>query len=256
MAHQTHNKSGNHGIRSPLRVTVVTNQCVHCGSTFADRSTVQNHVVNSWTRGTCRTDRSRMTWALEEITQPICCNLCAQEFGDLQTYYAHVRLIHLPFLSPTIQEKPARQPRRHRQHSRDLDMSGSLGSIKRDGSRGGEEPRRQLRRTVSRTKQRGGGGQRLDDSGTQAQGRRQGRAEESQQDHAQGHPQDASDDARPILDGVLIKASSPEADNMQKQTQNTRRKGAARGARTHTKPTLRMGISGPGQVSQAEGATQ
>ena len=31
------------------------------------------------------------------------------------------------------------------------------GSTKRDGSRGGEEPRRQLRRTASRTKQREGG---------------------------------------------------------------------------------------------------
>ena len=86
MAHQRHNKSGNHGIRSPLRVSVITNQCVNCGSTFADRSTPQNHVVNSWTRGTCRTDRSHMTWALEEITHPISCNRCAQEIGDLQTY--------------------------------------------------------------------------------------------------------------------------------------------------------------------------
>ena len=98
-------------------------------------------------------------------------------------------------------------------------MSGSHGSFKRDGSRGGEEPRRQPRRTASRTEKREGGDQRLDDSGTQAQGRRHGRAEESQQDHVQGHPQDASDDARPILHGVLIKASSLEADNMQKQTQ-------------------------------------
>ena len=52
MAHQTHNKSGNHGIKSPSRVSVVTNQCVNCGSAFADRSTAQNHVVNSWTRAT------------------------------------------------------------------------------------------------------------------------------------------------------------------------------------------------------------
>ena len=44
MAHQTHNKGGNHGIRSPLLVSVITNQCVNCGSTFADRSTAQNNV--------------------------------------------------------------------------------------------------------------------------------------------------------------------------------------------------------------------
>ena len=27
MAHQTHNKSGNHGVKSPLRVSVITNHC-------------------------------------------------------------------------------------------------------------------------------------------------------------------------------------------------------------------------------------
>ena len=42
-----HNKNGNHGTRSPLRVSVITNQCVTCGSTFADRPTAQKHVVNS-----------------------------------------------------------------------------------------------------------------------------------------------------------------------------------------------------------------
>ena len=46
-----------------------------------------------------------------------------------------------------------------------------------------------------------------------------GRAEEPQQTHAQGHPQDASDDARPFLDGVGHPADSPEAGSMQKQTQ-------------------------------------
>ena len=61
MAHQTHNKSGNRGIKSPLRLSILTNQCVICGSTFADRSTAQNHFVNAWTRGTCRADRSHMT---------------------------------------------------------------------------------------------------------------------------------------------------------------------------------------------------
>ena len=66
----------------PIASISFTNQCVNCGSTFADRSTAQNHVVNSWSRGTCRTNSSHMTWALEEVTHPISCNLCAQEFGD------------------------------------------------------------------------------------------------------------------------------------------------------------------------------
>ena len=183
MAHQTHNKSGNHGIGSPLRDSVITNQCATCGSTFADRSTAQNHVVNSWTRGTCRTDRSHMTWALEEITHPISCNLCAQEFGDLQTYYAHARLTHVPFPSPTIQEPTCLLDNPDaRGNTQEMDMSGSQGSIKREGSRGVEEPRRKLstnRQPNQTTRRRG---QRLDDR------RRQGRAEESQQYHAQGHP--------------------------------------------------------------------
>ena len=89
MAHPTRNKSGNNGTRSPLRVSVTTNQCVNCGSTF----------------GGCNL------------------NLCAQEFGDLQTHYAHAQLPHLLVPAPTIQTeqhtKPARRPRRHKQHSRD-----------------------------------------------------------------------------------------------------------------------------------------
>ena len=50
---------------------------------------------------------------------------------------------------------------------------------------------------------------------------RTSRAEESQQDHAQGDPQDASDDARPILDGVGHSAdqSVEPRSGQQKQTQ-------------------------------------
>ena len=106
-------------------------------------------------------------------------------------------------------------------NTQEIDMSGSQGSIKRC-SRGGGEPRRQLRRTVSRTKQREGGASGLDDGGTQAQGRRQGRAQESQQDHAQGHPQDASDGARPIFDGVGHSGDQSvesRSGHIQKQTQ-------------------------------------
>ena len=48
--------------------------------------------------------------------------LCAQEFGDLQTYLAHARLTHLPFPAPTIRasrhDQLVRQPRRNRQDSR------------------------------------------------------------------------------------------------------------------------------------------
>ena len=41
--------------------------------------------IHAWTRGTCRTAWSHMTWALEEITPPTSCNICALDCGDLQT---------------------------------------------------------------------------------------------------------------------------------------------------------------------------
>ena len=47
-AHQTHNKGGNHGTMSPLRISVVINLCINCGTTFAGRPTARIHVVNSW----------------------------------------------------------------------------------------------------------------------------------------------------------------------------------------------------------------
>ena len=166
-----------------------------------------------------------MTWALEEITYPISCNLCAQEFGDLQTFYAHVRLTHLPFPSPTIRESRqtqfARQPRRHI-NTQDLDMSGSQGSIKREGSRGVEEPRRQLRRTVSRTKLGEGGA-----SGPTAvvpKPKGDGKVEQKSLNNImlkailKTH-QTMRDLSSTVWDTLLIKASSTEADNMQKQTQ-------------------------------------
>ena len=113
-------------------------------------------VVNSWSRCTCRTDRSHMTWAPDEITHPIICNLCAHQFEGLQTYCAHVRLTHLPFhhrRSERVDMPSLLDNSDATGNTQEMDTSGSQGCIKRDGSRGGEEPRRQLRRTVSRTRQ-------------------------------------------------------------------------------------------------------
>ena len=178
MAHQTHNKSGRRGMKSPLRVSVVTNQCVNCGSTFADRPTAQNHVVSTWTTGTCRADRSHITWALEEITLPISCNLCAQEISDLQTFCAHARMTHLPFPSPVIREsnaQPARQPRRHRQHSRNGHERGPTFRQK-----GRQQRRRGAAKAASTNRQQSQARRtnvRIDGSGGQAaQGRIQVRA--------------------------------------------------------------------------------
>ena len=228
MAHQTH-KIGNHGIKSPLRVAVITNQCVNCGSTFADRPTAQNHVVNSWTSGTCRTDRSHMTWALEEIVLPISCNLCAQEFGDLQTYYTHAFLTHLPFPAPTIREsrhaQPARQPRRHRLHSRDgHEREPGIHQEGRQQRRRGAAKAAPTNRQQSQARRRG---PRIDGSSSQAK-------EEFKFDQKSLNKlmlkailkmhQTTRELTSTVWYTLLVNASSPEADNMQKQTQTYAKK--------------------------------
>ena len=250
MAHHTHNKSGNHGIKSPLRVSVITNQCVNCGSTFADRPTAQNHVVSSWTTGTCRTDRSHITWALEEITLPISCNLCAQEFGDLQTYYTHVRMTHLPFPAPAIREsnpQPARQPRRHRQHSRNGHERGPTVRQKgRQQRRRGAAKAASTNRQQSQARRRN---LRIDGSGGQAAQRRiQVRAEEPQQANAQGKPKNAPDNARTDLDGVGHTAGQsiePQSRQRTETDANLRGEGATGRTMSHSRPTIRIGPPGP-----------
>ena len=235
------------------RQSVITNQCVNCGSTFADRPTAQNHVVNSRIRGTCKTNRSHVTWALEEVTFPISCNLCVQEVGDMQTYYTHVRLTHLPFPAPTIREnryaQPARQPRRHRQHS----ISGDEREPRVHQE--GRQPWRGRAKAASTNRQPNQAGARR--RSTQGHGGRQGgRAGDPQQDHAQGHPQNASDDERPLIHGVGHAADQGfEARGGQhaEADANLRRESQTRGERTHTRPAIRVGILGPGQVSSAEG---
>ena len=108
--------------------------------------------------------------------------------------------------------------------TQDLDMSGSQGSIKRDGSRGGEEPRRQFRRTASRTKQQREGGA---SGSTTVVSKPTGEGKVVEQRSLnkimlkailKTH-QTLRDLSSTVWDTLLIKASSLEADNMQKQTQ-------------------------------------
>ena len=200
-----------------------------------------------------------MTWALEEITLPISCNLCAQEFGDLQTYHTHARLTHLPFPAPTIREsrhaQPARQPRRHRQHSRD--GHGREPRIHQEGRQ-----RRQRRATAkaaptnSQQRQARRRGSRTDGSGNETtQGRIQARPEEPKQGDAEINSQTAPDDTRTDLDGVgHTVGQSIETRSRQhaEADANLRGKGTTKGARTHSRTTFRMGEPGSGLVSSAE----
>ena len=167
-------------------------------------------------------------------------------------------------------------------NTQEMDMSGSQGSIKRDGRRSGEEPRKQLRRTVSRTKQREGGASGLTTVVPKPNG--DGKVEQKSLNKImlkailKAH-QTMRDLSSTVWDTLLIIASSPEADSMQKQTQtcaekvrqeghghqrgppfvwltrqhaetdaDLRRKGAARGTRAPTRPTLRLAYPAEGNA--------
>ena len=179
MVHQTHNKAGKHGIKSPLRVSAITNQCVNCGSTFADRPTAQKNVVHSWTKGTCRTDRSHMPWS--EVTQPISCNLCAR-----MSWFANVpRTCPLDASAllrsddPSELAWPVRQPRRNKQRARHgPEREPRVHQERRSGCRGATTPKAAPTNLTQNQGRRGN--QRIDDSCGQAQSRRQVRAEELQ----------------------------------------------------------------------------
>ena len=190
---------------------VITASVPHCESQSSrTMQIVPQRRITSSIRG--KTNRSHMTRALEEITYPISFNFCAQEFGELQTYCTHVRLYHLPFPAPTIRENrhalSARQSRRHRQHPR-------------SGDRGVEGPR-QLRRTVSRIKQREGGA-----SGSAlvlTKPKRTARSSRKVSTRSCSRPSSKhirrwETSHRRCGIRCLSRHRNPEADNMQKQTQ-------------------------------------
>ena len=164
----------------------------------------------------------------EETERDVCellGTLASKKFGDLQTYFAHASLTHLPFPAPRIRgsrdAQPLRQPRRNRQHARtghereprvhqEGRQPGRRGAAKSKAAPTNRQAKARWRR------------QRLD-SGGQAQSRHQGRAEEPQQNHAQGHPQDASDDARLFLDGVGHSADQGVEPRSRQHAENRRR---------------------------------
>ena len=189
-----------------------------------------------------------------EVTQPISCDLCEQELGDLQTYHAHARLTH-PALPSSDDQRESACPAsstRNRQHARnghEREPRVHQGG-RQLGRRGAAKPKAApTNRQPNQARRRG---QPLDNSGGQAQSRQQIRGGQPQQDHAQ----DAPYDARLILDGVGHSADQcvePRSRQHAETDADLRRKGAARGARTHPRTTIRVGVSGPDRVSSAEG---
>ena len=59
-----------------------------------------------------------------------------------------------------------------------------------------------------------------------------------------------------VRDTLLFKASSPEADNMQKQTQTYAEKVRQEGERTHTRPAIRDGHTWAWSSLSSRGRTQ
>ena len=221
-AHQTHNNGGNHGIKSPLRVAVITNQRVNCGSTFAHHPTAQNHVVYSWSRGTCNTDRSHLTWSLEEVhtanqLQP----LRARIWGSANVSRACP--LDAPALPNSDDQRESACPASSTAETQDMDTSASPRSTKRDSSLVAEKQqnRRQPRRTTRRTKRDGGA------SGSTtvvAKPKADIKVEQKSLNKImlkailKTH-QTVRDLSSMVWDTLLIKASNSGADSMPKQTQ-------------------------------------
>ena len=130
-------------------------------------------------------------------------------------------------------------------NTQEMDTNASLGTVKRDGSRVAEEqqkpkaapPNRQLNQARRRSR-------RLHDSGGQAQGRQR----DPQQNQAQGHLQDETDGARHVIGGVGHSADQgvelPKQTACRNRRRPTRKTLPARGTRTHSRSTIRLGICG------------
>ena len=140
-------------------------------------------------------------------------------------------------------------------NTQDRDMSGSQGSTQREGSRGVEGPR-QLRRTASRTKHREGGASGLASALTKTQGDGKVVEQKSLNKIMLKAILKTHQTMRPLIYGVGHAADQsiePRDGQHAEADADLRRESETRGARTHTRSTVHVGILGPGQVSPAEG---
>ena len=121
--------------------------------------------------------------------------------------------------------------------TQEMDTSASQGSVKRDGTGGGEEQRRQLRRTASRAKREG------EARGSTAAAAKPPKEEFKFEQKSLNKlmlkailkmQQTTRELTSTVWDTLSVKALSPEADNMQKQTQTYAEKVRQEG-RGHTR---------------------
>ena len=135
-----------------------------------------------------------------------------------------------------------------------VDTSASQGSTKRGGVGAEQRHRRQLRRTASRTKQ----GEGASGSTTVVVKPKADSKIEQKSLNKIMHKailKTHSDDARPFLDGVGHSADQgiePRSGPHAETDADLRGKGAVRGVRTYSIPTIRLGIPGPDRFSSAE----
>ena len=167
IAHQTHNKGGNHGIKAPLRVAVTTNQRVNCWQCIRRSSHAESRRQLVDQRHL--QDRSQSHDLVTGGTQPISCNLCAQDLGDLRTYYAHARLTQVPFPAPASMSSVSDRQDARQQSSDGHEREPTVHQEGLRGRRGAATPKAAPTAEPSKTEEP------LDDSGGQAQSRQQGR---------------------------------------------------------------------------------
>ena len=84
-----HTKDEFHGFTYYAKFITLTNQCVHCLSTFKTRETAQAHTANAEKTGACRTSRSKYDLQVIPIAM-MTCVLCGKRCTDHLDMQAHL----------------------------------------------------------------------------------------------------------------------------------------------------------------------
>ena len=82
-----------HGLRKPLNMFVLTNQCPYCASTFLTREIAMDHVARALAKGECRVDQSAYFTPVHELERNRCL-YCSAEFNALEALQSHLAQEH------------------------------------------------------------------------------------------------------------------------------------------------------------------
>ena len=104
-----------HGLRKPLNMFVLTNQCPYCASTFLTREIAMDHVARALAKGECRVDQSVYFTPVHELERNRCL-YCSAEFNAFEALQSHLAQEHSlgppPLLSFTANTGERRFSRR------------------------------------------------------------------------------------------------------------------------------------------------